>query len=170
MGVMSTRGRRATDPAPRDRLNTYAITLGAACLLAPPHGARLRWLPRSVWSKMRVTMQLVPAQKRMCVLVVTHDRAFLSAACDEILELHARSAELHTVRPLPVPLGPHPPAHRLCRRVRTLRLTAGCAVLVAGSGRALRPEAARLSGASAAHLGAPVLPCALQRRLSRAAL
>jgi len=51
---------------PTDSLWRAALTPLSECLLAPPHGARLRWLPRSVWSKIRVTVQLVPAQKASC--------------------------------------------------------------------------------------------------------
>ena len=37
----------------------------------------------------------IRARTRMCVLVVTHDRAFLNAAVDEILELHAAAIYRH---------------------------------------------------------------------------
>ena len=44
----------------------------------------IRWLEAEIRSR-----------RSMCVLVVTHDRAFLSEACDEILELHATALYRH---------------------------------------------------------------------------
>ena len=43
-----------------------ALTPFSAWRLAPPQGALPRWLPSEDWSKMRVTVQLVPAQKVSC--------------------------------------------------------------------------------------------------------
>ena len=44
----------------------------------------IRWLEAEIRSR-----------RSLCVLVVTHDRAFLSEACDEILELHATALYRH---------------------------------------------------------------------------